>query len=535
MKTVLQIEHLSKKLGNRTALADVSFSLAAGEVVGIADRSGTVKSALVQILSGNMAPDGGTVYLKDEKLAFPFLLDTAVLSIIFQDPILANPLDVTSNIFLGNELCYPILSRWLRIPNQFKMEIEARRILNGLGAQLPSLHELVMNLSEQQQQLIAIAQVLVRQPSIVVIEDADVLLSLPYQEKLLDLIREWQGGGTAVLFSSKNLDHLFAVSDRIIVLRDGELVANVRTDETNRSSIVTAMIGTGDRQQRTPIIWAFDSYYRARKQAETLHHNQMLLERDLAAQDSLNRDLLEQLSEQVKALDSANLALQDAQRRLLTEREEERKHLARELHDQMIQDLLSLNYQMEDVVEKASQLPALESDAREIQQDIRHMVEDLRRICGDLRPPTIDSLGLNAALNSLARQWNGRTGIAVNIEMDDKFGRLPEPIELSIFRIVQEGLNNIWKHAHATQATVTLQQLSPRRLLLSIKDNGIGLNQDVNLSSLTESGHFGLLGISERVALMDGRFNIQNQPSGGLLIQVEIPHPRIEPEHSSSY
>ena len=87
-------------------------------------------------------------------------------------------------------------------------------------------------------------------------------------------------------------------------------------------------VGTGERQQRTPVIWALDSYYQAKQQAEILYHNQLLLEQDLAARDTINQQLLTQLSEQVQALDSANLALQDAQRRLLTQRELERKHLS---------------------------------------------------------------------------------------------------------------------------------------------------------------------------------------------------------------
>ena len=117
-----------------------------------------------------------------------------------------------------------------------------------------------------------------------------------------------------------------------------------------------------------------------------MRHNQLLLERNLAAHDNLNRQLVNQLADQVKALDSANLALQDAQRRLLTEREEERKHLARELHDQMIQDLLSLNYQLEEMGEKVMAQAELSADvAKDVRHQIRQMVEDLRllaAICG---------------------------------------------------------------------------------------------------------------------------------------------------------
>jgi signal transduction histidine kinase len=333
------------------------------------------------------------------------------------------------------------------------------------------------------------------------------------------------------LFSSHNLDHLFAVTDRIIVMRQGRVVGDYRTDAANRERIVAALVGTSDQQQRTPVIWALDSYYRARKQAETLRHNQMLLKRDLKAQGNLNQQLVEQLAHQVKALDSANLALQDAQRRLLTEREQERKHLARELHDQMIQDLLSLNYDLEEMEAKAEgMLPALQMDLAEMRQNIRGMVEDLRRICGNLRPPTIDSLGLGAALKSYLHDWGHRTGIEMKLEIDENFGRLPEAIELSIFRIIQEGVNNIWKHADASRAEVILNHTSPRMLLVSIADDGVGLQESFDLGKLSDAGHFGLLGLSERVALLGGRLQFRNLPNGGLLINAEIPHPRVIPQ-----
>ncbi|MCA9982512.1 MAG: histidine kinase, partial [Anaerolineales bacterium] len=216
---------------------------------------------------------------------------------------------------------------------------------------------------------------------------------------------------------SNNLDHLFAVTDRILVLRQGRLMANYLTDETSREEIVSALLGTIDREQLTPAIWALDSYYRANQHAERLHNQQQLLERNLAEQGSLNQQLIEQLSHQVKALDKANMALQDAQRRLLTEREQERKHLARELHDQMIQDLLGMNYQFEEFEADADIKPQMVEQLTTIRQQMRSFIRDLRRICEDLRPPVIDSLGLGVALESCAWDWSERTGIRVNLEL----------------------------------------------------------------------------------------------------------------------
>src|SRR5258706_518928 len=257
----------------------------------------------------------------------------------------------------------------------------------------------------------------------------------------------------------------------------------------------------------------------------------MLLEKALAAEDTLNRQLTKQLVEQVQVLDQLNQALLEAQRRLLSEREEERKHLARELHDQMIQDLLSINYELEGMETEQTSLPVLANNLSDVRQSIRELVDNLRHICSDLRPPTIDSLGLGAALQSYSRDWSARTGIKISLDLGLNLGRLPEATELSIFRIVQERLNNIWRHANASSVQIALQHTSPRTLLISIEDNGIGFSEEIDLINLTKSGHYGLLGISERVALLGGKMLLKRQPDGGSLLQVEIPHPK---EQSSS-
>jgi signal transduction histidine kinase len=408
------------------------------------------------------------------------------------------------------------------------MDKEAADILTQLDVHFGSLREKVTNLSGEQRQMIAIARAMTHPTKLIVVDEPTGLLSYSYQQRLLSLIQTWQQQGTAILFSSNNLDHLFAVTDRIIVLRQGQRVADRRTDETTREEIVAAMVGTADRRQLSPAIWALDSYYRAREQTEKLRHHQALLVRDLAEQDTLNQQLVEQLAEQVNALDRANQALQDAHRRLLTQREQERKHLARELHDQMIQDLLSINYELEEVEAGNGVTPASNSELTDIREGIRVVVDDLRRICGDLRPPTIDSLGLGAALQSYSRDWSERTDIPVTLDLDNNLGRMPETIELSIFRIIQEGLSNIRKHARASAVQVCLKHTSPRMLSISISDNGRGLAEGFDLSTFSAKGHYGLLGISERVALLGGRLKLQNKTSGGLLLQVEIPHPRVE-------
>ncbi|MCU0494042.1 MAG: ATP-binding cassette domain-containing protein [Chloroflexaceae bacterium] len=524
---LLRAHNLSKSFGTLPALQQVSLSVHAGEVVGLAGQNGSGKSVLLSLLAGLTVPDTGELTIDSTLVRWPFAARPFGIEVIHQYPDLADGLDVGSNLFLGNEIAWPGPSAWLKIPHRRRTDEAASALLARLDLDTLSPREKVSNLSAEQRQLVAIARAMSRPARLIIIDQPTPLLGYAAQQKLQELVQEWQRQGVAVLFASDNLDHLFAVSDRMLVLRAGRVVGERRTDATSREELVEMMVSAADRQQLTPTIWALDSYYQAREQAEQLQAQERLLQRDLMAQGTLNRELVERLAEQVTALDRANASLQDAQRRLLTEREEERKHLSRELHDVVIQDLLSLNYQLEEMASRDDLDESARDDVDDVRSSIRALVSDLRHICGSLRPPTIDSLGLGAAIQSFTREWAERTGVAVQLEIDPALGRLPEAIELSVFRMVQEGLSNVRKHAQASTVSITLKHTTPRMLLVALADDGRGLPQGTDLATLASEGHYGLLGISERVALLGGRLSLQNQRSGGLHLRAEIPHPRV--------
>lgn len=530
MEPLLRLNRISKSFGTLPVIQRVSFDIHQGEVVGLTGSIGSGKSVLVMMLAGLYEPDEGEIYFSGKRLSWPFAAQSLGIGVIHQRPTLSEKLDLVSNIFLGNEIGWPKGLGPLKLLDHDKMNREAARILAQLDVQIDSLEEKVSNLSIEQRQMIAIARVFTYPVRMVIIDEPTVLLSYPNQQKLLSLIQNWRQQGVAVLFSSNNLDHLFAVTDRIIVLQQTHKAADLRTDETSREAVVSLLLGDEDLHRPGLNFWDFDSYDHFREHAEKLRYHQMLLEKDLAGEGSLNRQLVRQLAEQVNSLDQVNLAQFEAQRRLLIEREEERKHLAREIHDQVIQDLLSINYELEGMEMGADVTGELAEDLANTRQGIRELVESLRRICGNLRPLTIDSLGLGAALQSYTRDWSARTGIQVILELDENLGRLPEDTELSIFRILQEGLSNVKRHAQATTVHICLEHTTPRSLLISLKDDGRGMEEDYDLNALASGGHYGLLGISERVALLGGRLRLQHPPEGGLLLLVEIPHPRVDPE-----
>jgi signal transduction histidine kinase len=288
--------------------------------------------------------------------------------------------------------------------------------------------------------------------------------------------------------------------------------------------IVELIVGSSRQEQVSPLIWALESYHTAQQQTEELRRTQASLQESLEAQDSLNRQLVERLRDQLIALDRLNAALQATQRRLITEREDERKFLSRELHDQIIQDLLGLNYRLEEV-ESIGKSSPLQDEVASIRHGIRNAVSELRQVCSDLRPPTIDHHGLSGAIDSLAHEWAERNEIQLHLEIDPALGRLPEMIELSVFRIVQEGLSNVRKHAAARHVRLSLQRTSSANLLVRLEDDGRGLSAPANLASLSLSKHFGLVGISERVALLGGLMNVESSKEGGTILEVEIPSP----------
>ena len=526
MEPLLKVVDLTKKFGDLPVINNVCFEVHAGEVLGVAGRSGAGKTTLVMVLAGLQSPSEGEIYLSGKRLHMPFKARKLGIEVLHQTPELVPSMDIGENIFMGNEIGWPTISGGKIISSQKRMDDISLRVLNQLDISFPNLREKVINLSGGQRQMLSVARAMVKPAKLMVVDDVTEVLNYPHQKKVLALIETWRQEGRGVVFFSDNLDHLFAVTDKIMVLCDNFQVAKFETDKTSREEVVAALVGTTDQQQITPFIWALDNFYRARERAEELRHNQTLLERDLAAQDTLNKQLINQLNKQIIALDKINQALQDAHRRLLTKDEEDRKSLARELHDETIQDLLSVNYELEAIEENEDLDLAIDEKLKNIRFNIRELIENLRDTCRELRPPTIDALGLGAAITSFANEWSAKHNINLQIEIGANLIRMPEATELSIYRIVQEALRNIDKHSNATRASLHLWHNSSRSIMLTIIDDGIGLPKNFTLSTLAKQGHFGLLGISERVALLGGNLSIENNSSGGVIIQAEIPHPR---------
>ncbi|HJV94315.1 MAG TPA: sensor histidine kinase [Azonexus sp.] len=211
--------------------------------------------------------------------------------------------------------------------------------------------------------------------------------------------------------------------------------------------------------------------------------------------------------------------------RLLSAREEERQHLARELHDEFGQYLASLNAEAAFARELADEgIPALRPCADAIGGTASHMMEALQQILHHLRPIGLEEFGLLRSLQQLIDGWNQRCreSTVFTLAADERLGDLPDDINVSIYRIVQESITNAVRHGRAANVAVTLQY-SGAGLVLEIRDDGQGSPPPAQRSEPRKSGGFGLLGMEERVLALGGSLAIRPAANGGTVVGVRLP------------
>ena len=208
--------------------------------------------------------------------------------------------------------------------------------------------------------------------------------------------------------------------------------------------------------------------------------------------------------------------LEQAHARLLIAREEERKALARELHDGPMQELLALSYRVRHYgrKEKGARAAAFEV----LRADSLRLLDELRGICTALRPPYLDMQGLRLAIQSHAERQMPQ--ITLHLMPDD--GRLPDEVAIALFRIYQEAVNNANKYADAQQIAVNLK-LFATSCRLTIQDDGRGFVVPASVTSLAREQHFGLLGMQERAEALGGTFQVISAPGMGTTITVVVP------------
>ena len=199
--------------------------------------------------------------------------------------------------------------------------------------------------------------------------------------------------------------------------------------------------------------------------------------------------------------------------RAVAAQEAERQRVATELHDEVGQTMTAVLMQLERLQEGVAD--QWRDELRGVQEAVRVTVGEVGRIAQELRPEVLDHLGLLSALASLTRGFTDRTGIAVDCRFDSHLPALDPDTELAVYRIVQESLTNVARHAGARHAELSLRH-TPHHVQVEITDDGRGLPAD------TVAGA-GLRGMRERAALIGGQLTVDNRPAGGARVSLDLP------------
>jgi signal transduction histidine kinase len=216
------------------------------------------------------------------------------------------------------------------------------------------------------------------------------------------------------------------------------------------------------------------------------------------------------------AVDLADRVARDALRRVVEGQELERRRLARELHDETGQALTSILLGLKHVEEADSPESARVATA-ELREQIVETLQNVRRLAVELRPSALDDFGLAPALDRLAEAFNEQSGIAVDVETNVDDRRLAPEVETALYRIVQEALTNVVKHAEATRVSIVVTRRGSS-VTAVIEDDGQGFGAGGG----TGEG-LGLVGMKERVGLLGGRLALESTEGAGTTVVAEVP------------
>jgi D-xylose transport system ATP-binding protein len=241
----LELRGVHKRFGGVTALRGVDLDVHAGEVVALVGDNGAGKSTLVKTISGAVHADEGEFLIEGRtvSLGTPHAAAQLGIATVYQDLALCENLDVSANLFLGAELGSGPLGGVLRRLREPEMSRVASETLETLQIHLPSLNRPVAGLSGGQRQAIAVGRALLLGSKLVILDEPTAALGVQQTEQVLDLVRRLAAQGQAILLVSHSLPDVFAVADRICVLRLGANAGTFSRRETDADEVVSAMTG----------------------------------------------------------------------------------------------------------------------------------------------------------------------------------------------------------------------------------------------------------------------------------------------------
>ncbi len=212
----------------------------------------------------------------------------------------------------------------------------------------------------------------------------------------------------------------------------------------------------------------------------------------------------------------------EVQRRLIEHREQERMEIARELHDGPLQDMIAVYFTIKEALQ-ASQTSQLQDNLAMLEASLKKQISNLRSFCTELRPPALGPFGLEKVILSHVETFRERhPEITFYLMLQNDRDFLDETVRMALFRVYQEALNNIVRHAQANQVWIRLE-IDSHRIRLEIRDNGVGFEAQEEWIEYARKGHFGLVGMQERIQSVCGSLLLHSAPGQGAWLVIEVP------------
>jgi ABC-type sugar transport system ATPase subunit len=245
MEPLLRAVNMTKSFGGLVAVNNMSLDVYPGEVIGLLGDNGAGKSTFIKMISGVYQPDGGEIYFDGKLVDFsdPRRARDLGIETIYQDLALAENLDVGSNIFLGREIKRGYLGGLVHTLNRRKMNDESAGVLERLDIQVPSLTQQIRNLSGGQRQAVAIARSIYWNARLMIMDEPTAALGVAEQRKVLRTVRMLAEQNVPVIIISHNMQDVFAVADRLVIMRRGRKVGELEAAKTTPDEVVSLMVG----------------------------------------------------------------------------------------------------------------------------------------------------------------------------------------------------------------------------------------------------------------------------------------------------
>jgi simple sugar transport system ATP-binding protein len=244
---MLEVRGLTKRFGGLTAVDRMDMQVFPGEVVGLLGDNGAGKSTLIKMISGVYHPDEGQILFQGREVRMGSPADALELGIetLYQDLALAENLDVFSNIFMGREKTKRFLGMIPVLDHEYMHE-ESKKVLHRLEIEIPSLRNLIKNLSGGQRQAVAIGRSIYWNAKLLIMDEPTAALGVQEQRKVLGLVKLLRSQNIPIIIISHQMYDIFSVTDRLIVMRRGKKVAERITKETNTDEVVGLITGSDE-------------------------------------------------------------------------------------------------------------------------------------------------------------------------------------------------------------------------------------------------------------------------------------------------